>query len=137
MKLDPSSQEFRSAGHRLVDWIADYLDNIDSRRVLSNVQPGEIAQQFASAPSMNGKSYDELFAEFESKILPGITHWNHPSFFAYFSITRPMTLICRPGATALMPRIIASWVRSTSAAVSSSTSPTGTVMQVSPCTPSR
>ncbi|HET7707391.1 MAG TPA: pyridoxal-dependent decarboxylase [Thermoanaerobaculia bacterium] len=87
MKLDPSSQEFRSAGHRLVDWIADYLDNIDSRRVLSNVQPGEIAQQFASAPSMNGKSYDELFAEFESKILPGITHWNHPSFFAYFSIT--------------------------------------------------
>lgn len=87
MKLDPSSQEFRTAGHRLVDWIADYLDNIDSRRVLSNVQPGEIAQQFASAPSVSGKSYDELLAEFESKILPGITHWNHPSFFAYFSIT--------------------------------------------------
>lgn len=87
MKLDPSSQEFRSAGHRLIDWIADYLDNIDSRRVLSNVQPGEIAQQFASAPSVSGKSYEDLFAEFESRILPGITHWNHPSFFAYFSIT--------------------------------------------------
>jgi aromatic-L-amino-acid decarboxylase len=87
MKLDPTSQEFRSAGHRLVDWVADYLDNIDSRRVLSNVQPGDIAKQFASAPSESGKSYEELFAEFESKILPGITHWNHPSFFAYFSIT--------------------------------------------------
>lgn len=87
MKLDPSSQEFRSAGHRLVDWIADYLDNIDSRRVLSDVQPGDIAKQFDSEPSEGGKSYEELFAEFESKILPGITHWNHPSFFAYFSIT--------------------------------------------------
>ncbi|MGZ8867712.1 MAG: pyridoxal phosphate-dependent decarboxylase family protein [Thermoanaerobaculia bacterium] len=87
MKLDPTSLEFRAAGHRLVDWIADYLDNIDSRRVLSNVQPGDIAKQFASAPSESGKSYEELFGEFESKILPGITHWNHPSFFAYFSIT--------------------------------------------------
>jgi aromatic-L-amino-acid decarboxylase len=51
------------------------------------VQPGDVAKQFGTAPSSGGKSYDELFAEFEEKILPGITHWNHPSFFAYFSIT--------------------------------------------------
>ena len=87
MKLDPSSQAFRSAGHRLVDWIADYLDGIDSRRVLSDVEPGDIARRFETVPSERGKSYEDLLAEFESKILPGITHWNHPSFFAYFSIT--------------------------------------------------
>ena len=86
-KLDPSTTAFREAAHRAVDWVADYLEHIDSYPVLSRVQPGAIERQFASAPSSEGRSYDELFAEFREKILPGITHWNHPSFFAYFSIT--------------------------------------------------
>lgn len=86
-KLDPNSSEFREAGHRIVDWIADYIDNIDRYDVLSRVQPGDIEKQFAAAPVERGKPYDELFDEFRTKILPGITHWNHPSFFAYFSIT--------------------------------------------------
>ncbi|HVS32857.1 MAG TPA: pyridoxal-dependent decarboxylase [Thermoanaerobaculia bacterium] len=86
-KLDPDSSAFRAAGHRLVDWVADYLDDIDQHAVLSRVQPGEIERQFAGAPSRSGRGYDELIAELQSKILPGITHWNHPAFFAYFSIT--------------------------------------------------
>jgi aromatic-L-amino-acid decarboxylase len=86
-KLDPTTHEFRAAAHQAVDWIADYFENIDSYPVLSGVQPGDIEKQFASAPSDAGKSYEELFAEFREKILPGITHWNHPSFFAYFSVT--------------------------------------------------
>jgi aromatic-L-amino-acid decarboxylase len=86
-KLDPSSTEFREAAHKAVDWIADYFDNIDSFPVLSRSQPGDIARQFGEAPSNDGKSYEALMAEFREKILPGITHWNHPSFFAYFSIT--------------------------------------------------
>jgi aromatic-L-amino-acid decarboxylase len=86
-KLDPTSTEFRAAAHKAVDWVADYLEHIDSFPVLSRVQPGDVAKQFGEAPSNDGKSYDALFAEFEEKILPGITHWNHPSFFAYFSIT--------------------------------------------------
>lgn len=86
-KLDPTTDDFRAAGHRLIDWVADYLQNIDSYPVLSSVKPGDIQQQFAAAASEEGKSYDALIAEFESKILPGITHWNHPSFFAYFSVT--------------------------------------------------
>ncbi len=86
-KLDPTSAEFREAGHRIVDWIADYLDNADRYDVLSRVQPGDIERRFAAAPGERGKPYDELFEEFKSKILPGITHWNHPAFFAYFSIT--------------------------------------------------
>jgi aromatic-L-amino-acid decarboxylase len=85
--LDPNSRDFRQAGHQLIDWIADYLENVGQHDVLSRVQPGDIARQFASGPSMEGKSYDALFAEFQQKLLPGITHWNHPAFFAYFSIT--------------------------------------------------
>ena len=88
MPLDPSSSSsFRAAAHAAVDWIADYFEHIDSFPVLSRVQPGEIARQFGAAPSEEGKAYDALLAEFREKILPGITHWNHPSFFAYFSIT--------------------------------------------------
>jgi aromatic-L-amino-acid decarboxylase len=86
-KLDPTSTEFREAAHKAVDWIADFFERIDSFPVLSRVQPGDVERQFADAASESGKSYDALFAEFEEKILPGITHWNHPSFFAYFSIT--------------------------------------------------
>jgi aromatic-L-amino-acid/L-tryptophan decarboxylase len=87
MKLDSTTREFREAAHKAVDWIADYLEHIDSYPVLSRVQPGDIEKQFARAASEEGKDYDALLAEFREKILPGITHWNHPSFFAYFSIT--------------------------------------------------
>jgi len=87
MKLDPNAEDFRTAAHRAVDWVADYFENIEKYPVLSTVQPGDIARQFAEAPVEEGKSYDALLAEFREKILPGITHWNHPSFFAYFSIT--------------------------------------------------
>ncbi|HSP33217.1 MAG TPA: pyridoxal-dependent decarboxylase, partial [Thermoanaerobaculia bacterium] len=87
MKLDPTANDFRAAGHRLIDWAADYLEHIDRYDVLSAVQPGDIARQFPNEPSKSGRSYDELIADFEKKIVPGITHWNHPSFFAYFSIT--------------------------------------------------
>jgi len=87
MKLDASTSEFRAAGHRLIDWVADYFENIDRYEVLSDVQPGDIEKQFAMRASEKGHSYDELIAEFQKKIMPGITHWNHPAFFAYFAIT--------------------------------------------------
>lgn len=86
-KLDSNTAEFREAGHKFVDWIADYFENIEHYPALSRVKPGDIEKQFAGAPGESGKSYDALFEEFRTKILPGITHWNHPSFFAYFSIT--------------------------------------------------
>lgn len=86
-KLDPKADDFRKAGHKLIDWVADYFDNIESYDVLSRVKPGDIERQFPPEPSSNGRSYDELMADFEKKIIPGITHWNHPAFFAYFSIT--------------------------------------------------
>lgn len=86
-KLDPTSDEFRDAGHKLIDWIGDYLDGVDRYDVLSRVQPGDIAKQFSAEPSHDGRPYTDLLADVESKIIPGITHWNHPAFFAYFANT--------------------------------------------------
>jgi aromatic-L-amino-acid decarboxylase len=86
-KLDPNSREFREAGHRIVDWVADYLDNVDRHDVLARVAPGDVERSLPTSPRDDGRPYDALLADFESKILPGITHWNHPAFFAYFSIT--------------------------------------------------
>jgi aromatic-L-amino-acid/L-tryptophan decarboxylase len=86
-KLDPTSDEFRAAGHKLIDWIGDYLDGVDRYDVLSRVKPGDVEKQFPAAPSAKGRPYDALLADVDSKIIPGVTHWNHPAFFAYFSIT--------------------------------------------------
>lgn len=87
MKLDSDTADFRAAGHRLIDWIADYFQNIDQYPVLSPVKPGDIERQFASTAGESGRTYEDLLRDFDTKILPGITHWNHPAFFAYFSIT--------------------------------------------------
>src|SRR6266568_2336083 len=86
-KLEPNSNDFRAAGHRLIDWVADYLDGVDRYPVLARVKPGEVEAQFPAAPSEEGRPYDALHADFEAKLVPGVTHWNHPAFFAYFSIT--------------------------------------------------
>src|SRR4051794_39588131 len=86
-KLDPTTDEFRAAGHRMIDWIGDYFERIDDYHVLPSVQPGDIERQFAAGPGADGKPYDALLRELEQKVLPGVTHWNHPGFFAYFAIT--------------------------------------------------
>jgi aromatic-L-amino-acid/L-tryptophan decarboxylase len=85
--LDRNPGEFRAAAHKAVDWIADYLEQIDRYPVLSRCRPGDVGAGFAKQPSVEGRPLEELLREFEAKILPGVTHWNHPAFFAYFSIT--------------------------------------------------
>ncbi|HSN69615.1 MAG TPA: hypothetical protein VLV48_10235, partial [Thermoanaerobaculia bacterium] len=85
--LDPTTDEFREAGHRLIDWIADHFERIDEIPVMARVEPGEIGAQFRGEAPEKGRRYAELMREFETKIVPGVTHWNHPGFFAYFAIT--------------------------------------------------
>ncbi len=77
-------EEFRRHAHRLVDWMADYLDGVENYPVRSQVRPGEIAAKLAPAPPEAAEAMDEILADFERDVLPGITHWQHPSFFAYF-----------------------------------------------------
>ena len=76
--------EYRRHAHRLVDWMADYLETVESRPVRSGVAPGEIAERLPDAPPEIGEPFERIFADFERDLLPGITHWQHPSFFAYF-----------------------------------------------------
>lgn len=79
------SEEFRRQAHRTADWIADYLERSSRYPVLSRVGPGDIRGALPADAPEHGESYDEIWADFERVLLPGITHWNHPGFFAYFA----------------------------------------------------
>lgn len=79
-----SPAEFRRHGHAVVDWIADYQARVESFPVLSRVQPGEIRAQLPAAPPVRGETFEQILGDMERVILPGVTHWQSPNFFAYF-----------------------------------------------------
>lgn len=82
------SATFRRLGHQLIDWIADYRDRVEELPVMSAVAPGASRARFPSEPPLRGGELEAALATIDRDVLPGITHWNHPSFFAYFpSIT--------------------------------------------------
>jgi len=76
--------EFRRYGHQVVDWVADYWEGIENHPVLSQVSPGEIVNRLPANPPTSGEPFDRILADLAPTMLPGITHWQHPSFFAYF-----------------------------------------------------
>lgn len=80
--LDKKS--FREEAHKLVDWMADFYENITDYPVKSQSKPGEILSQLPATPPTKGESFSQVFKDFESIILPGITHWQSPNFHAYF-----------------------------------------------------
>ena len=84
---DMDRDTFRREGHKLVDWIAGYLEEAEHRPVLARVAPGDIVRALPAGAPEVGEPFEAIFRDFEEILLPGITHWNHPAFFAYFSIT--------------------------------------------------
>ncbi len=78
------ADEFRKYAHQLVDWIADYYENIEQYPVKSNLEPGMVFRQIPSSAPEQPEQADKLLSDFENIILPGITHWQSPNFFAYF-----------------------------------------------------
>lgn len=80
-----SPDEFRTEGKKIIDWIADYYENIEEYPVLSQVKPGEIKASLPDFAPNNGESMDDMMRDIEEKIMPGITHWQSPNFFAYFN----------------------------------------------------
>ena len=76
--------EFRSCGHELIDWIADYLGTIADRSVASTAAPGDIRAALPEHPPTEPESFDAILDDLNSVIVPGLTHWQHPRFFAYF-----------------------------------------------------
>jgi len=81
------SAEFVAAIERATRWISDYFESPEKYPVLSPVKPGFLRGSLPQTPPSTGRSIDSILDDFENKIVPGITHWNHPAFFAYFSIT--------------------------------------------------
>ena len=79
-----SPEEFRRQGHAVVDWIADYYSRIESFPVLSRVHPGEIRAKLPPSAPQQGEAFDQILADIERVVLPGITHWQSPNFYAYF-----------------------------------------------------
>lgn len=77
-------KEFRKYAHQLADWMADYFEKIEELPVKSRLKPGEILERLSGKAPQNPEDFAEIFEDFQKLILPGITHWNHPSFFAYF-----------------------------------------------------
>ena len=77
-------EEFRRCGRAVVDWIADYYERVESLPVLSPVQPGEVRAKLPSGPPAQGEAFEEILKDVDRIILPGITHWQSPNFFAFF-----------------------------------------------------
>lgn len=77
-------EEFRRCGHAVVDWVADYYSRVESFPVLSRVQPGQIRAWLPAAAPEQGESFDKILGDIKKIILPGITHWQSPNFYAYF-----------------------------------------------------
>jgi aromatic-L-amino-acid/L-tryptophan decarboxylase len=83
--MDPTA--FRRHGHELVDRIADYFEQVEQYPVLSRNRPGDIVAALPERAPEDSEPFDAIMADFERVLVPGLTHWNHPGFFAYFAIT--------------------------------------------------
>ena len=79
--------EFRKHGYALVDWIADYLEHSDKYPVLSRVRPRDIVNALPPEAPEDPEPFEQIMRDFERVLVPGLTHWNHPGFMAYFAIT--------------------------------------------------
>ncbi|HLN99555.1 MAG TPA: pyridoxal-dependent decarboxylase [Pyrinomonadaceae bacterium] len=82
---DMSTEDFRRFGHELIDWVANYLEHVEDLPVLAQIEPGDLKSQLPITPPAQGESMQEIISDIDRLIVPALTHWNHPSFFAYFA----------------------------------------------------
>ncbi len=79
-----NSSQYRDFGKQMIDFSANYLDTIRDRQVCPDVRPGYVRHLIPDAAPMEGESFERIMADIEPVVMPGITHWHHPNFYAYF-----------------------------------------------------
>jgi aromatic-L-amino-acid decarboxylase len=109
-------KEFRKRGHELVDWMADYFENIEHYPVKSRVEPKEIIRQLPGSPPEHGEPFEVIFKDFQEIIIPGMTHWQHPCFFAYFNANSSYPSVLAEMLTAALGAQCMIWQTSPAAA---------------------
>jgi aromatic-L-amino-acid/L-tryptophan decarboxylase len=107
--------EFRQHAHQLADWMADYFRDVRTMPVTPGVQPGDILRQIPSAPPEQGEPLQRLFQDFGEIIVPGMTHWNHPGWFAYFPGNNSPPSVLAEMLTAALGAQCMSWATSPAA----------------------
>ena len=109
------NNDFRENAHRIVDWIADYYENIEDISVKPNIKPYEIYNKFDQYPPKSDESFDKIFKDFNSIIMPGMTHWQNPNFFAYFPANTSFPSILAEMLTSAIGAQCMSWITSPAA----------------------
>jgi aromatic-L-amino-acid decarboxylase len=109
-------KDFREQAHLFVDWMADYLENIEQYPVKSQVRPGEVFRQLPGSPPEEGELMPAIFDDFRNIIIPGMTHWQSPNFFAYFPANSSYPSVLAEMLTATMGAQCMKWETSPAAA---------------------
>ncbi|MDP1621258.1 MAG: pyridoxal-dependent decarboxylase [Bacteroidales bacterium] len=110
-----NTEEFRENAHELVDWMADYLGNLEKYPVKPEVKPGDIKARLPVAAPVEGEDFNTIFSDFKDIIIPGMTHWQHPGFFAYFPANNSEPSILAEMLTASMGAQCMLWLTSPAA----------------------
>ena len=111
-----NAEEFRNQAHQMVDWMADFMENIEKYPVKSQVKPREVYDQVDENPPAESEAMEQIMADFEKIILPGMTHWQSPNFFAYFQANSSYPSILAEMLTATLGAQCMIWDTSPAAA---------------------
>jgi aromatic-L-amino-acid decarboxylase len=112
-------EDFKKHGYEIVDWIAEYFENVENYPVKARTQPGDIYKQLPKTPPLKGESFKQIMDDFNKTIIPGITHWQSPNFFAYFNANNSFPSILGEFLTSALGVNVFSW----------ETSPAGTELE--------
>lgn len=84
---DMPAEDFKRYGYKMIDWIANYIENIDKYPVIPGISYGDVKENIPATPPFDGGDLDNVFSDVDDILMKGITHWNHPNFMAYFNST--------------------------------------------------